>query len=223
MAPNPDMNAFIEELFQNRYTCKGYDPERTVSDRDFATILEAGRLSPSSMGFEPWHFVRLQDKETITQITPYTWGAQAQFAGCSHILLLLGRQPAQLRPGSDYLRHIHFDVQGFPEEMWDQRMKKVQVFQDHDQQMDSERAVRDWIGKQVYIAMANMLTAAAMLGVDSTPIEGFESAEVNQVLIDRGVFDPKVFRLTAMMCFGYSNRDHRHKTRRPISEVFSTF
>ena len=45
------------EIFNRRYACKKYDKTKVVSDEDFMTIIEAGRISPSSFGLEPWKFI----------------------------------------------------------------------------------------------------------------------------------------------------------------------
>ncbi|HCX64394.1 MAG TPA: NAD(P)H-dependent oxidoreductase, partial [Eubacteriaceae bacterium] len=84
---------WIKELFENRYTCKGYDPDKKVSDEDFQTILEAGRLSPSSMGLEPWKFVLLNNDAVKQKIRPFAWGAEKSIDGASHFVLILARSP----------------------------------------------------------------------------------------------------------------------------------
>ncbi len=56
-------NGKIAEVFKFRHACKEFDANKSVSEADFRTILEAGRLSPSSFGFEPWKFLVLKSKE----------------------------------------------------------------------------------------------------------------------------------------------------------------
>ncbi|WP_425539315.1 NAD(P)H-dependent oxidoreductase [Microaceticoccus formicicus] len=218
-----DINKFIEEVFNKRYTCKGYDSEKQVSDEDFRTIIEAGRLSPSSFGFEPWKFILLKNRDVLEEIKPYAWGAHASIEGASHFVLILARTPKHMKPGSEYLRHIKSDIQKWPDDLLKQRSKKYGEFSDDDFDLNSDRAVFDWTTKQVYIPLANMLTTAAMLGVDSTPMEGFHQEKVNEVLVKNGVYDKEDFRLAVMVAFGYSNREHREKTRREVDEVFEVF
>ena len=166
---------FILDTFNNRYTCKGYDPEKRVSDEDFMTIMEAGRLSPSSMGYEPWMFVLLNNKEIKQKIRPYSWGAEKSLDGASHFVLILARSNKDMKYDSDYIKYITKEVQNFPDDMILARAEKFKNFQENDfKLMESERALFDWTCKQTYIPFTNMLTAAAILGVDSTPIEGFD-------------------------------------------------
>lgn len=212
---------FILDTFQNRYTCKGYDPERRVSDEDFMTIMEAARLSPSSMGYEPWKFILLNNKEIKEKIRPHSWGAQAAIDGASHLVIILARTNKHMKYDSDYLKYITEEVQGFEEDMARARTEKFKTFQESDFKLfESERALFDWTCKQTYIPLANMLTAAAILGVDSTPIEGFDKEKVAEVLTQEGIYDSEDFSISSMIAFGYTNRDHRPKTRRKMEEVF---
>lgn len=212
---------WIKELFENRYTCKGYDPDKKVSDEDFQTILEAGRLSPSSMGLEPWKFVLLNNETVKQKIRPFAWGAEKSLDGASHFVLVLARSPQTMRYDSDYVEYIQKDIQQYPLDKMEEKKEKTKDFQLHDfKLLESERAMFDWTCKNVYIALANMLTTAAVLGVDSTPMEGFHQEKVEEVLVEQGVIDPKEYRLCCMVAFGYTNRDHRPKTRRPMEEVF---
>lgn len=216
-----DKNKFIVDVFKNRYTCKGYDPERKVSDKDFKTIMEVARLSPSSLGYEPWKFILLNNKEIKEKIRPYAWGAQVSIDGASHLVLILARKNKHMKYDADYIRYITEEVQKFPEDIGKQRMEKYKDFQENDfNLLESERALFDWTCKQTYIPLANMLTTAAILGIDSTPIEGFHKEKVEEVLIKEGVYDSEDFGLSTMIAFGYTNREHRPKTRRSMEEVF---
>jgi nitroreductase len=64
----------IIEAFQFRHATKKFDPNKRISDDDFKTILEAGRLSPSSVGYEPWKFVVVQNKELREKLREVSWG-----------------------------------------------------------------------------------------------------------------------------------------------------
>lgn len=64
----------IMEAFHFRHACKAFDPMQKISEEDFKFILETGRLSPSSFGYEPWKFVVVQNKEVREKLRPYSWG-----------------------------------------------------------------------------------------------------------------------------------------------------
>ena len=219
-----DKNAFIEEVFNTRYTCKGYDKDKKLSEKDFRTIIEAGRLSPSSMGFEPWLFVHLKNRSVLDDIRPFCWGAQNAIDNASHFILLLARTPEDMHPDSEYLSYIQNDIQHHPQDILEKRREKFRLFYEDDFKLSSsDRAVFDWTCKQCYIVLANMLTAAAILKVDSTPIEGFHQDKVHEVLVQHKVYDPKHFKIACMLALGYKNRDHRPKTRRSFDEVLKVF
>lgn len=220
MKDQQEMRELILDTFNNRYTCKGYDSNKRVSDEDFKVIIEAARLSPSSMGLEPWKFVLLNNKDIKAKIKPYSWGAEVSLDGASHFILILARKQKDMKYNSDYVEYMMNDIQHFTDELRAARKNKLKSFQEDDLKLlGNDRAFFDWSCKQTYIPLANMLTAAAMLGVDSTPMEGFETEKVEKVLIEEGVMDPEHFGLATMIAFGYKNRDHRLKTRRPMEEV----
>ena len=219
-----DKNQFLINLYEKRYTCKGYDKNKKVSDEDFKTIMELARLSPSSMGYEPWKFIRLKNREVIEKIRPYSWGAEASFDGASHIVLILARMPEDLKYDSQYLNYIQTDIQKYPEDMLKARKERYLSFQEEDYKLlESNRALFDWACKQCYIPLTSMLIGAATLGIDSTPIEGFNQDKVNDILVENGVYDGEHFKIACMVAFGYTNREHREKTRRPIEEVYGEF
>ena len=66
------------EIFKRRVSVRYYDPARKISAEDFAAILDFGRLSPSSVGCEPWQFVAVQNTALREKIKPFAWGMQAE-------------------------------------------------------------------------------------------------------------------------------------------------
>lgn len=212
---------FLLNTFNNRFACKGYDPDKKVSDEDFRIIMEVARLSPSSFGYEPWQFILLNNERIKKRIYPYSWGAQAALDGASHFVVILARKTKHIKYDSDYIEYIVDEIQQFPEDLLKPRLEKFEDFQKNDfKLLESEQKLSDWASKQTYIALANMLTSAAVLGVDSTPIEGFDKDKVNKILVEEGLYNPEDFEISTMIAFGYKNRDHRPKTRRPTEEVW---
>lgn len=70
------MNETIINALNFRHATKIFDSSKQVSDKDMQTILESGRLSPSSLGLEPWRFVVIESQELKDKLKPYSWGAQ---------------------------------------------------------------------------------------------------------------------------------------------------
>ena len=84
---------------------------------------------------------------------------------------------------------------------------------------DDQRALFDWSGKQTYIALANMLTGAAAIGIDSCPIEGFNYDKMNEVLAAEGLFDANEWGVSVAATFGYRAKEITKKSRKPIDEM----
>jgi len=86
--------------------------------------------------------------------------------------------------------------------------------------LKDERYLHDWAGKQAYLALANVMSAAASIGIDSCPIEGFTMASVTQLLTDFNVIDPALQEPCVFCTFGYRlAAPTREKTRRSIDEL----
>jgi len=210
----------ILDAYHFRHACKVFDPEKKISDETFSTILETGRLSPSSFGFEPWKFLVVQDRALREKLMPVTWGAQGTLPTASHFVIILARKQRSMKYDSDYITHMMYDVHHLPEAAAEGRREKYRVFQQQDfRLLESERATFDWAARQCYIALGNMMTTAAMLGVDSCPIEGFKADEMQQILSDALGVDTTEFGVAVMVAFGYRVTAPGKKTRQTTDEM----
>ncbi len=217
-------NEKIIEAFHFRHACKVFDVQKKINDNDFMTILETGRLSPSSFGFEPWKFLVVQNSELREKLKPVTWGAQGTLPTASHFVVILARKQKSMRYDSDYITHMMYDVHKIPEEQAEQRRNFYQVFQEKDFKLfESERAMFDWAAKQTYIALGNMMTAAAMLGIDSCPIEGFKADEVEKLMAKEFGVDTEEFGVAVMVAFGYRVNEQPEKTRQRMEDIMQWY
>lgn len=107
------LNDQIMDAFNFRYACKAFDPEKKITDEDFETIIETGRLSPSSFGFEPWKFLVVQNREMLDKLKPISWGAQGQFPTASHVVIILARKMVDTKAHSDYVKHVMREIQSY--------------------------------------------------------------------------------------------------------------
>lgn len=204
-----------------RHACKEFDPTRRIGDEDFACILEVGRLSPSSFGLEPWKFLVIQNPELRNKLLPDVWGGQKQLPTASHVVLTLIRKSRFMRYDSQFVHDFMRQIQQFPEDASITRTAILEKFQREDfSLLESERAINDWSGKQSYIALGNMMTAAAMLGIDSCPIEGFAHQAMQQILATEIGLDLNDWSVAYLLAFGYrKGAPARPKTRQPIEAV----
>ena len=83
------------EIFRRRVSTRYYDPARKISAEDFAAILDFGRLSPSSVGSEPWKFLVIQNQGLREKIKPVAWGMQSSITEASHLVILLAKKHAR--------------------------------------------------------------------------------------------------------------------------------
>ncbi len=211
---------FIEAM-NRRYACKEFDVTKIISDEDFNFIMETGRLSPSSFGFEPWQFLVIRDPKQKSDITEFSWGGKDRASGASHLVVVLTRK-ADMRYDSKYLNDFMRNTQKLPEDVIEMKSKFYEDFQKNDfKLLESERTLSDWADKQSYIALGNMLTAGAIVDVDSCPIEGFHKEKTEKILADKFDIDMNKFNLAYMVAFGYAKDPSNKfpKTRRPMEEV----
>lgn len=209
----------VLDIFHFRHACKEFDPAKKIPAADFDVILETGRLSPSSFGYEPWQFVVIQDPAVRAKLLPVTWGAQKQLPTASHYVVILARKGG-MRYDGDHVRHMMHDVYKFPPERVEGRSKVYRKFQESDfKLLESGRALFDWNCKQAYIALGNMMTGAAMIGVDSCPIEGYDQDQAEAVLAEAGILDAEEWGLAVMVAFGYRVKPQSTKVRQAMAEV----
>jgi len=211
----------ILQAMRFRHACKEFDAQRKIPEEDFEVICEAARLSPSSFGLEPWKFLVLKSPKLKEMILPVCWGAKLQMPTASHFMILLARKKAELLPDSKYVQGILKDVQHLKGDVLEAKMKRIDHFFKNDFGIyGDETAMFFWASRQVYIALANMMTAAALLKIDSCPIEGFIRDELEEILSREGALDREKFGVCCMAAFGYRRNPQGEKKRRDKSSMF---
>ena len=206
----------VLDAFHFRCATRYYDPERKISKEDFDYILELGRLSPSSVGSEPWQFLVVQNPELRQALKPVSWGMATQLDDASHVVVILANK--HMRYDSEDFR-ANLARRGLTEEQMQANMATYQRFQtEHINVLENDRTLFDWASKQTYIALANMMTGAALIGIDSCPVEGFNYAEVNRILAQTGAYDAEKYAVS-VVTFGYRAKEIRPKSRKPLNEI----
>ncbi|MGM0854859.1 MAG: NAD(P)H-dependent oxidoreductase [Bacillota bacterium] len=210
----------ILDAYHFRHATKEFDPNKKVSDDDLRFIMETGRLSPSSFGFEPWRFVVIQNPELREKIKNTAWGAYGKLPEASHFVVILARTKKDTKYDSQYLQDHFKNVKNLPEDHMAKYLEKIEQFQKVDfDLLEGDRPLYDWAGKQTYLALGNMMTAAAQIGVDSCPIEGFDIGKMNTLLDEEGLLEDGRFSISVMVAFGYRVKDPAPKTRRPYEDI----
>lgn len=126
------------QIFENRCSTRYYDPNKKISQEDFAAILEFARLSPSSVGSEPWKFLVIQNKALREKIKPFSWGMQFQLDDCSHLVIILAKKNA--RYDTPFFRSVA-ERRGLQGEQLEKALARYKSFQETDIKIaDDQRA-----------------------------------------------------------------------------------
>ncbi|WDP91463.1 MAG: NAD(P)H-dependent oxidoreductase [Desulfobacter sp.] len=187
------MNPVISAL-KFRHACKQFDPSKRVGKQDLDVILEAACLSPSSFGMEAWKFLVLRSKAIREKLRPACWN-QAQITDASHVIAILAR-PGLVAPDQAYVLE-NFQRRGLDEEATAAYVARYKSYLETE--VDPRMPRYAWCAKQCYIALANIMTCAASLGIDSCPMEGFEKDRVEEVL----EIDTEQFQVAVLVALGY--------------------
>ena len=228
---NPDIRQQSLDAFSFRHATKVFDPDRKISKEDFNVILEAARLSPTSCGHEPFRILMIQSPEKRELFREFSWGANGMMNGssgqlgtASHFGIILAATDELMRAGSDYLQDHYRQVKQLPDEVIEIFNGAYGKFQAEDHKITSDREITDWSGKQAYIVLANMMTAGALMGIDSCPIEGFDMDLTTQTLAEHFDVDTTQWKPAVMFAFGHRAKDPEFpKTRRAMSETVAWF
>ena len=212
--PSLTSSQLIESL-NWRYATKAFDPSREISTEDWTTLQEAMRLSPSSFGLQPWHFLSIKSKDLRENLLPHTWG-QKQIIDCSHYLVLCTRTDIDIALVEEFIastaeqRKVTTEsLQGYQDVVIDFITKLT----------PPERI--EWSQRQTYLALQRLMDSAALLNIDTCPIEGFVPTKYNEIL----ALESK--NLTASVCcaIGYRSPEdkyaHSPKSRFPLTKIFS--
>lgn len=201
-----------------RYAVKKFDSTRKIAAEDWHTLEQALVLTPSSFGLQPWRFMVITDQGTKDKLVPISWG-QRQVAEASHVVVFAVRQPLT---ESDVDRHVArtAEVRGVPVETLSgfKKMLMKSLVPPPD-----GFDIHHWAGLQAYIALGNFMTSAAMLGIDTCPMEGILPEKYDELL----GLPNEGFRTVVVCVAGYRAADDKYaavpKVRFETDEVVHRF
>jgi nitroreductase len=193
-----------------RHACKVFDENKTISDEEMRYILEAGRRSPSSFGMEGWKFLVITNQELKEKLRPACWD-QVQITSSSHLVIVLAAiENVKVASGIPEKR---FSRREMPQESLD---FYLDLYARHlADVLSTDDKTYCWTARQTYITLGNMMTAAAYIGIDSCPIEGFEKEKVEEIL----GLDTKKYQVSVIVPFGYRLNAQSEQLRLPFEEV----
>jgi nitroreductase len=187
----------VLEKLKWRYATKKMDPSKPVAPDKVERILEAVRLAPTSSGLQPFEVIVVTNPEVREKIKAIAWN-QAQITDGSHLLVFAAWDNYTAERINTMFDLVNAE-RGSTNEGWENYRKMLLgTYPARDPQVNFEHAAR-----QAYIGLGVALTAAAFEGVDSTPMEGFEPAKLDEILglRERGL------RSVAIVPLGYREAD----------------
>jgi nitroreductase len=206
-----DSTELVSQL-QWRYAVKSFDPVRKLSNETWNALEQALVLTPSSYGLQPWRFVVITDQAVKDQLPAISW-TQTQPRDCSHMVVLAARRKIdeayvdQFLESAAATRGIDVKSLGGYRGMMVQSTKR------------SDAELMHWSALQVYIALGQLMTAAAMLGVDTCPMEGIEATGYDKLLGLEGTG----YATIVGCAVGYRNPGDKYaaakKVRFPVEQV----
>ncbi len=160
-----------------RYATKKFDPNKTIAPETWSALEDALVLTPSSYGLQPWKFLIVTSAELKEKLKPLSWN-QAQVTDCSHYVVFTIKKNLTAA-----------DVDRFVARTAEVRGMSIELIAGYRNMMVSDVVngarsfnVNEWATRQAYIALGNFMTSAALLGVDTCPMEGIEPANYDKVL-----------------------------------------
>ena len=203
---------FLDKL-NERYACKAMTGD-IIPQEQVDRILEAARLAPTSSGLQPFEIFVVTDQAVKEKIRPVAWN-QPQVTACSH-LLVFAAWDAYTEDRINYMFDLTNEVRGFKNEGWENyRNQLLSTYPSQDAEVSFQHA-----SKQAFIALMAAMTQAAYEGVDSTPMEGFDPAAVDEILGLR----EKGLRSCVLLPIGYKDTESDwlaslKKVRKPMDKL----
>ncbi|MGB5975499.1 MAG: NAD(P)H-dependent oxidoreductase [Nodosilinea sp.] len=160
-----------------RYAAKQFNPDRKISDDIWTALEQSLVLSPSSFGLQPWKFFVVRNSELRGKLREHAWG-QAQVTDASHLVVLAIKKDVGAAEVDQFVERMA-TVRDVPSESLSSYGDMVKGFLNEPPYpitMDS------WATRQVYVALAFLMYSAAMLGVDTCAMEGFDPQGFNELL-----------------------------------------
>lgn len=194
----------ILDIFNRRYACHSFLTDRTIARDELDTILESGRLSPSSFGLEQWKFIVVTKAEEKAALQAACFN-QPQVGNASVVIVILAKI-TDLDPDSDYIQKLM--AREYPGAALAPALSNYRGF-------FAATDIKAWSITQCHIAATNMMTAAAAMDLDSCAIGGFLSDNVKRIL----ELDAKRYEIALILPFGYCAEGVPEKQRLPMSEL----
>ncbi|MGC4129662.1 MAG: NAD(P)H-dependent oxidoreductase [Bergeyella sp.] len=204
---------YIEAL-QKRYSVKKFDKAKKIPEEILQKILNAGKLSASSLGLQPYKIFVIESAEMKEKLIP-AFHNPSQISTCSHLIVIVSKKNIENHYLNGYFTHIS-EVRNVEQESLLAFRKNIDVFVEN---LSGNESL-NWAEKQGYIVLGNLIFAAALENVDTCPMEGFRQEIIDEILN----LDTENEKVTVTLALGYRAEDdvfqNMKKVRKPDEKLF---
>ena len=204
---------YLEALNQ-RYSVKKFEKGHQVPADVLQNILEAGKLSASSLGLQPYRIIVAESEEIKEKLIPAFYNP-TQISTCSHLLIIVSNNEIEEEYVGNYFSHIS-ETREIPLENLQQFRESINK---HMTTLTKED-VMSWAQKQSYIVRGNLMFAAALEKIDTCPMEGYRQEKIDEILN----LNPEKEKTAVTLALGYRSAEDEFqnlkKVRKPNDRLF---
>lgn len=213
----------ILDSAKRRYSTKVFDASKKISDADIMALKEILRLSPSSVNIQPWHFIVARTAAGKEKIATSTQGVnqfnESKILDASDVIVLCVRQDIN----AEYLTKLLAQEKADGRMANDEIEKVIKEAREYFVGLHTadEQQLMSWASNQVFLALGNLLLAAADMGIDAVPIEGFDAQVLSQEL---NLAEQHLVPLVLVPLGYHQEQDfnrHLPKSRFPMETLFT--
>jgi nitroreductase len=195
------------EALNWRYATKKFDPAKTIPADTWHALEQSLVLSPSSIGLQPWKFFVVTDPAVKLRLQGASY-RQAQAVDCSHLVAFAVRRDIDAEHVERHIARM-VEVTGRPLESL---VKFREMTMRNLDKARAEGKLDSWQEHQVYIALGKFMACAAVLGVDTCPMEGIEPEKYDDILGLHG----SGFATAVACAAGYRSPDDKYATMKKV-------
>lgn len=154
------------KIAKNRYTTKQYDPSKKIDVETIEKLKEIIRLSPSSINSQPWKFTFVSDEKVKSKLANLSYNNKQKVLDSSHIVVF----------------GVTKDAEAFENNKLTHLSEGTAAYYNSVLKPKGDEQIMTWLTSQVYLSLGFFLSATASLGIDSTPMEGIQTDEYDNLL-----------------------------------------
>ena len=204
---------YLEALNQ-RYSVKKFEKGLQVPADILQNILEAGKLSASSLGLQPYRIIVAESNGIKQKLIPAFYNP-TQISTCSHLLIIVSNNEIK----EEYVGNYFNDISKTREIPLEDLNPFKESISKHMNTLSREEMM-SWSQKQSYIVLGNLMFAAALEKIDTCPMEGYKQEKIDEIL----ELDIQKEKVAVTLAIGYRSTEDEFqnfkKVRKPNERLF---